>query len=285
MLRKHLQKILGKDSGDKITYIPLNKIINNPLQFRHGFDEQGLVDLARSIMMYGLIAPIIVRPSENNKYQIVSGERRFRASYLLGKSQIAAIIREMEDEEAVAVSLTENLQHQELSYIEEAEAYNVLINGFGLTREELSRKTGRSKSAIVGKLRLYRMSEYIREMIDPNIVSEKHVQALLKLNSSHMQEEAINQIYEKELTVNETEKLVDRLSRNNIPVETNPRNDSQNVSMIIRDARIFTNTIKETVKRARQTGVDILMTENDDENQYEIIIRINKEERKTQALA
>mgnify|MGYP006953638247 FL=1 len=122
-------------------------------------------------------------------------------------------------------------------------------------------------------------------MIDPAIVSEKHVRTLLKLNSSHMQEEAINQIYEKELTVNETEKLVDRLSQNNIPVETNPRNDSQNVSIIIRDARIFMNTIKETVKRARQTGVDILMTENDDDNQYEIIIRINKEERKTQALA
>jgi len=285
MLRKRLEKLFGKDEEDKITYIPLNRIISNSLQFRHGFDEQGLVDLARSIMIYGLIAPIIVRPRDNNKYQIISGERRFRACYLLGKSHIAAIIRNMDDNQTSVLSLTENLQHQKLTYIEEAEAYNVLVNGFGLTREELSRKTGRSQSAIVGKLRLCKMPEYIRGMIDPAIISEKHVHALLKLNSDHMQEEAINQIYEKELTVNETEKLVDRLSRNNIPVETNPRNDSQNVSMIIRDARIFMNTIKETVKRARQTGVDILMTENDDDNQYEIIIRINKEERKTQALA
>lgn len=284
MLRKRLEKMLGKDDGDKIAYISLNQIISNSLQPRHQFNEQGLVDLARSIGLYGLIEPIIVRPYDN-KYQIVTGERRFRACYLLGKSQIAAIIREMDDEEALTVSLTENLQHQELNYIEEAETYNILINGFGLTREELARKTGRNQTAIADKLRLFKLPEYIRRMINPTIVSEKHAQALLRINSSDMQEEVINQIYEKELTVKDTEELVERLSRNNIPAEIKPRNNSQNVSMIIRDTRIFMNTIKETVKRARQTGVDILMIENDDDNKHEIIIQINKEEQKTQALA
>ena len=284
MIRKRLEKILGKDDGDKITYIPLDKIISNPLQPRHGFDEPGLVDLARSIMMYGLIQPIIVRPYDN-KYRIVTGERRFRACYLLGKSQIAAIIKEMDDEKAAALSLTENLQHQELNYVEEAEAYSALINGFGLTREELGRKIGRSPLAIAEKLRLLKLPEYIRNIINPVVVSEKHAQALLKLNASHMQEEVIKQVYEKELAIKETEELVERLSRNNIPPEIKPPNHSQNVSMIIRDARIFINTIKETVKRARQTGVDILMTEHDEDEQYEIIIRINKEERKKQALA
>ena len=284
MVRKHLQKMLRKDGGDKISYIPLNKIISNPVQFRHGFDEQGLVDLARSIMIYGLNQPIIVRPHDN-KYQIVSGERRFRACYLLGQSQIAAIIREMDDEEAVAVALTENLQHQELTSIEEAEACSLLINGFGLTREELARKTGCNRSIIINKLKLLQLPEYIRNMINPTRVSEKHVQALLKLNAGHMQEEVINQIYEKELSAKETEELVERLSRNNIPAEIKTKGNSQNVSMIIQDARIFMNTIKETVKRARQTGIDILMMENDDDNQYEIIIRINKHEQKKQALA
>jgi ParB family chromosome partitioning protein len=284
VVRKHLQKILGKGGGDKITYIPLNKIISNPLQFRHGFDEQGLVDLARSIMIYGLNQPIIVRPHDN-KYQIVSGERRFRASYLLGKTQIAAIIREMDDEEAVVVALTENLQHQELTYIEEAEAYSVLINGFGLSREELARKTGCNRSAIINKLKLLQLPEYIRNMINPTLVSEKHAQALLKLNAGHMQEEVINQIYEKELTVKETEQLAERLSRNNIPAGTMNKSNSQNISIIIHDARIFMNTIKETVKRARQTGVDISMMESEDENEYEFIIRISKHEQKKQALA
>lgn len=284
MFRKRLEKLLGKDEGDKITYIPLNQIISSPLQLRHGLNEQGLVDLARSIMIHGLIEPIIVR-RRDNKYQIVAGARRFHACYLLGKSQIAAIIREMDDEEAVILSLTENLQHQELTYIEEAEAYNYLINGFGLSREDLARKTGRSQSAITDKLRLLKLPEYNRNIINPRVISEKHAQALLKLNASDMQEEVIKQIYEKELTVKETEEVVERLSRNNIPGEIKLRNNSQNVSMIIQDARIFINTIKETVKRARQTGVDILMVENDEDEQHEIIIRINKEERKTQALA
>jgi len=191
----------------------------------------------------------------------------------------------MDDEKAAALSLTENLQHQELNYVEEAEAYSALINGFGLTREELARKIGRSPLAIAEKLRLLKLPEYIRNIINPVVVSEKHAQALLKLNASHMQEEVIKQVYEKELAIKETEELVERLSRNNIPPEIKPPNHSQNVSMIIRDARIFINTIKETVKRARQTGVDILMTEHDEDEQYEIIIRINKEERKKQALA
>ncbi len=284
MLRKRLEKLLGKDDGDKITYIPLNQIISNPIQFRHGFDEQGLVDLTRSIMIHGLIEPIIVRPRDN-KYQIVTGARRFRACYLLGKIQIAAIIREMSDEEVAAISLMENLQHQELTYIEEAEAYNSLINGLGLSREEIAHKLGHSQSAIADKVRLLKIPEYIRKNINCSVVSEKHAQALLKLNASHMQEEVINQIYERELTVKDTEELVERLSCNNIPGETKPRSNSQNISMIIRDARIFMNTIKETVERARQTGVDILMMENDEDEQYEIIIRVHKEERKTQALA
>jgi len=235
-------------------------------------------------MIYGLIQPIIVRPCEN-KYQIVAGERRFRACYLLGKSEIAAIIREMDDEEAAALSLTENLQHQELTYIEEAEAYSLLINGFGLTREELAKETGCSQPAIADKLRFLKLPEYIRNIINPQVLSEKHAQELLKLNDSHMQEEVIKQVYEKELTVKETKALVEQLSANNIPAEIKPGSHNQNVSMIIRDDRIFVNTIKETVRRARQTGVDILMMENDEEEQYEIIIRINKEKRKKQALA
>lgn len=283
MLRKRLDKMLGKD-GDKITHIPLDRIISNPLQARHQFGETELVNLARSIMVYGLIQPIIVRP-HNTKYQIVSGERRFRAYYLLGKSHIPAIIREMDEAAAAAVALTENLQHQELDYIEEAEAYNVLINGFGITKERLARERGHSLAAITDKLRLLKLPEYIRNMINPALISEKHAQALLKLNISQMQEEVIKQIYEKELTVKETEELVERLRRHNIPAEMKAGSSSQNISMIIRDNRIFMNTIKETVKRARQTGADILMMENDDDNQYEIIIRINKQEQKTQALA
>lgn len=283
-MRKHLEKLLGKDDSKKIIHIPVNKIMPSPFQPRRGFDEQQMVDLARSIMVYGLIQPIVVRPYGHD-YQIVAGERRFRACCLLGKTDIAAIIQEMDDEKAAAITLIENLQRRELTYWEEAHAYSLLINTFGLTQEELARKIGRSQSAIANKLRLLKLPEYIQSMINDETVTERHARALLKLNTGQIQEEVIKQVYEKGLTVKETEELVERLSRNNIPSESRERNNNQNVSMIIRDARIFMNTIKETVKRARQTGIDIFMTETDNEEHYEITIRITKEGRKNKPLA
>lgn len=283
-MRKQLEKLLGKDNGQKISYIPLKKIKLSPFQPRHKLDDQELVDLARSIMIYGLIQPVVVRPW-GHSYQIVAGERRFRACCLLGKSDIPAIVQEMDDEKAATINLIDNLQCRELNYLEEAYAYGVLRNLFSLTQEELARKTGRSQSVIASRLRLLKIPEYIRREINSDIVSERHVLSLLKLNSSEMQQEVIRQIQEKELTVKETEELVERLGKNNIPVESNDKNNSQNVYMIIRDARIFINTIKETVKRAKQTGVNIYMSENDNDEQYEITIRLAKQDQRKQALA
>lgn len=283
-MRKQLEKLLGKDNGQKISYIPLKKIKLSPFQPRHKLDDQELVDLARSIMIYGLIQPVVVRPW-GHSYQIVAGERRFRACCLLGKSDIPAIVQEMDDEKAATINLIDNLQCRELNYLEEAYAYGVLRNLFSLNQEELARKIGRSQSVIASRLRLLKIPEYIRREINSDIVSERHVLSLLKLNSSEMQQEVIRQIQEKELTVKETEELVERLGKNNIPVESNDKNNSQNVYMIIRDARIFINTIKETVKRAKQTGVNIYMSENDNDEQYEITIRLAKQDQRKQALA
>lgn len=283
-MRKQLEKLLGKDDSQKIISIPMNKIKTSPFQPRHGFNEQQMVDLARSIMVYGLIQPIVVRPCGQH-YQIVVGERRFRACCLLGRTDIAAIIREMDDETAAAVTLIENLQRRELTYWEEAHAYNLLINAFGLTMEELAGKIGKSQSAIANKLRLLKLPEYIQSMINDERITERHAHALLKLNTGQAQQEVINQIYNKELTLKETEDLVERISRNNIPSESRERYNNQNVSMIIRDARIFLNTIKETVKRARQTGIDIFMIETDNEEHHEITIRITKAGQKDKPLA
>ena len=283
-MRKQLQKILGKDGSEKIVQIPVNKIKLSPVQPRRGFDEQQTVDLARSIMMYGLIQPIVVRPCGHD-YQIIAGERRFRACCLLGKTHIAAIVQVMDDEKAAAISLIENLHRHELTYWEEAHAYSLLINALGLTQEELARKIGRSQSAVASKLHLLKLPEYIQRMINDEVMTERHARVLLKLNTGQTQEEVAKQIYERELTVKETEELVERLNRNSIPSASRERLNNQSVSMIIKDARIFMNTIKETVKRARQTGIDIFMTETDNEEQYEIIIRINKEGRQNKPLA
>ncbi len=275
MSKRNWPWMVEKGKNMEIINIPLEKIQRNPYQPRHEFDENDLIDLAKSIRAYGLIQPIVVRAVEDG-YQIVAGERRYRACCMLGMKEIQSVVQEMNDEKVAAVSLIENIQRKELNYFEEANAYNILINQFGMTQDELARKIGRSQSAIANKLRILKLPESVKEMIEPAVVTERHARALLKINSAETQIEIIRQIFEKELTVKETEELVDKLSRNNIPGESKRNTGNQNVSMIIRDARIFLNTIRETIKRARQTGVDIFMEERDLEEEYEITIKIAK---------
>lgn len=272
---KHLERLFGKEDFARVASIPVEKIKPNPFQPRQDYPENELAELAGSIRAYGLIQPVIVR-EHGDGYQLVAGERRFRACCLLGHSTIPALIQSMDDEKAAAVALIENLQRQELNYFEEARAYQVLIKTFNITQEELSRRVGRSQSAIANKLRLLRLAPEVRDMITTDIITERHARALLRLNSAESQMEVIRHVYEQDLTVKETEALVDRLSPNNIPQEIKNRPGTQSIAPIIRDARIFLNTIKETVKRARKTGVDICMVEKDSEDVYEITIRVIK---------
>ncbi|MDD2585051.1 MAG: ParB/RepB/Spo0J family partition protein, partial [Syntrophomonadaceae bacterium] len=260
MVKKHLEKLLGKNSAEKVVLLDMEKIRPNPYQPRKQFNKKEMLELAQSIQAYGLIQPIIVR-QHNEGYQIIAGERRYRACKMLGLKEIPGIVHIMDDERVAAVSLIENLQRKELNYFEEASAYSLLINVFGMTQEELARKIGRSQSTIANKLRLLKLAPAVQCMICEDIITERHTRTLLKLNSPDTQIDVIKQIYEKDLTVKETELLVEKLSANNIPQDIKNNQTGQNVSMIIRDARIFLNTIRETVKRARQTGVDIVIAE------------------------
>lgn len=261
--------------GSRVINLPLEEISPNPFQPRKEFDEMELKELAQSISNFGVIQPVIVRKKKGG-YQLIAGERRYRACKLIGQQHIPAIIQEIDDEAMAAVSLIENLQRKELNYFEEAIAYSTLINRFGLTQEELAQRVGKSQSAIANKLRLLKISPEIRNLIITGIITERHARALLKLNTAEMQKEIIRNIYERDLNVKETEELVEKVRLNNIPRESKPSANGQNVSMIIRDARIFLNTIKETVNRARQTGIDMLVIENENENEYEITIKVLK---------
>ena len=256
MVRKQLEKWLGKDTGEKIAYIQMAKIHPNPYQPRQVFSEQELRELAQSIRSFGLIQPIVVR-EVGEEFQIVAGERRYKACCLLGFSEIPALVQDIDDQKAAAIALIENLQRKDLNYFEEGRAYHTLMAVFGMTQEELARKVGRSQSAIANKIRLLKLPREVQECISTDVVTERHARTLLRLSSCELQKEIIRQIYEQELTVKETEALVEKLSRNDIPREIIGHENGQQISMVIRDTRIFLNTIKETVKRARQTGVDI----------------------------
>lgn len=275
MVLKHLERMLGRDHSARIANLPVERIKPNPFQPRRNFPENELAELAQSIRAYGLLQPVIVREQGEN-YQLIAGERRFRACCLLGHTSIPALIQPLDDEKAAAFALIENLQRQELNYFEEARAYQVLLKTFGLTQEELARRVGRSQSSIANKLRLLRLAPEVQGIIVTDTVSERHARALLRLNSSEMQMEVVRRIFDQELTVKETEQLVEKLSQNNLPQEVRDRPGTQSIAPIIRDARIFMNTIKETVKRARKIGVDIFMSEKDSDEEYEITIRVTK---------
>jgi len=283
-VKKQLERILHMGTGSRVLDLPLEQISPNPFQPRKEFDEMELRELAKSISNFGVIQPIIVRKSKDG-FQLVAGERRYRACKMIGRQQIPAIIQEIDDQPMAAVSLIENLQRKELNYFEEAIAYSTLLNRFGLTQEELAQRVGKSQSAIANKLRLLKIAPEIRNLIITTTITERHARALLKLNTIEMQKEIIRAIYERELTVKETEELVEKAQRNNIPREPKTSNNGQQISMVIRDARIFLNTIKETVNRAKQTGIDMRVFENENENEYEITIKVKKLRKNSRLMA
>lgn len=284
MAKKSLNKLFAKGKNAKIVELPIESISRNPYQPRRDFNDVELKELAYSISIYGVIQPIIVRKTVVG-YQLVAGERRLRACRMIGKATIPVIIKEMDDQEAVAVTLIENLQRRDLNYFEEAEAYNRLIIEFGMTQDEVAQTVGRSQPAIANKLRLLRLARELRCLIVPETVTERHARALLKLNSVQNQKEVLLAIYEKDLTVKETEEVVERLRRNNLPQENQYSSMGQQVSSVIRDARIFMNTIKETVNRARKIGIEMVMTENETDDEYEISIRVPKLKRQNRLVA
>lgn len=280
---KPFDKWLAKVNPRKVLDLPLEAISRNPYQPRKDFNDLELKELAQSISNHGVIQPIIVRKSSIG-YQLIAGERRLRACQVIGKKTIPAIIHDITDREVAAVSLIENLQRKNLNYFEEAEAYTRLINSFGMTQEEIAHSIGRSQSYVANKLRLLKLAKEVRCLIVTETVSERHARALLKINSVQTQKEVLLAIYEKELTVKDTEEIVENLRHNNLPQEKNYGSSRQQVSSVIKDARIFMNTIRETVNRARKIGIDMVMTENDKEDEFEFIIRVPKLKRQPRAV-
>lgn len=202
------------DESGNVTMLRLSDIEPNPDQPRREFDAEALSQLAESIAAHGLIQPIVVRSSGNDGYyQIVAGERRWRASKMAGLTEVPVLIMELDDKKAAQVALIENIQRENLNPMEEAAAYRSLLTDHEMTQEELSRQIGKSRSAVANTLRLLDLPDTVCEMVRNGKLSAGHARALLGLKNPTRVEGAAKTVFSKNLSVRETEALVRKLNR------------------------------------------------------------------------
>ena len=198
----------GADSG--VTMLPIAKVESYRKQPRKQFDEAALEDLAESIRTHGIIQPLTVRRLSSGYYQIIAGERRWRAARLAGLAEVPVIVIEADDRKAMELALIENLQREDLNPIEEAEGYKVLMEDYNLTQEEAAERVGKSRSNVANVLRLLNLSAPVRALLSEGKLSAGHARALLPLKGA-AQEKAARAVVEGELSVRQTEALVKKL--------------------------------------------------------------------------
>lgn len=260
-----------KEAAQEVRYVDLAAIAVNPYQPRKTFTDAALQELAASIAEHGIIQPLLVRP-RGDRYELVAGERRLRAAKLAGLSQVPVLIKSFDDREAAELAMIENLQREDLHFLEEAEGYLQLLQHFGLTQEELARRVGKSQSTIANKLRLLKLAPPARELLVKANLTERHARALLKLPDEKAQWEVLQVVVERGLNVRETEALVDA-------VVAPPAKDvapRQRLVTVIKDVRIFLNTVHKVVQDMRKAGLAVAVTQEQDDDFVTISLRLPK---------
>lgn len=209
-LGKGLGALMLENATDEMlsaNELPINEIVPNRDQPRKTFDETALAELAESIKQHGVLQPLLVRPLAAGGYQLVAGERRWRACRMAGLTQVPVVIKELTDTETMEIAIIENLQREDLNPIEEAEGLQALIDKCGYTQEEVAASVGKSRPAIANSLRLLRLPEEVREMTKNGEISAGHARALLAFDNDAMICECAKNIVSKELTVRDVERL------------------------------------------------------------------------------
>ena len=268
----------GEFLSTRIRWLDIGEIHPNPHQPRKTFDQQGLQELADSIRTYGILQPLTVRRAERG-YELIAGERRLRAAKLAGERQVPCLVARVGEEDSALLALIENLQRRDLDCWEEAEAIARLIAAYRLTQEQAAEKLGKSQSAVANKLRLLRLSEAVRSSLREKGLSERHARALLRLSDEHQQLCALEEIARRGYNVARTEEYIERLLQENRL--TPPRGRA---TYIIKDVRLFLNSVERGLGLIRQAGVDAQIGRKDTEEEIFLTIRIPKSRRKPEVV-
>ena len=286
--------------------LPVDRIIPNPNQPRKTFDDTALFRLAESIRQYGILQPLTVRHIIRNEkemplaqsktgeislvservynpkpqaekpplYEVIAGERRLRAAVLAGLSEVPCLFSDVSDSRSAELAIVENIQREDLNIFEEAEAIAQLIRSCSLTQEQAASRLSYSQSYIANKLRLLRLAGEERQIILENGLTERHARAVLRISVPEQRRKLLRAIIEKNLNVSQTEELIDRLLLP--PVKDADTEGKPRRKLILKDIRIFYNTIERAVDTISKAGIDVLHEKREDEDAVEYIIRVPK---------
>ncbi|MBQ3211712.1 MAG: ParB/RepB/Spo0J family partition protein [Oscillospiraceae bacterium] len=257
-----------------VVYLCTEDIDPCPVQPRKNFDEESLRELSESIKSYGILNPLTVR-IRGGKYELVAGERRLRAARIAGLREVPCMLVDVNMEGASLIALVENLQRKDLDFIEEAVGINQLILMFGMSQEEAARRIGKSQSAVANKLRLLKLPRDILDTLRENGLTERHGRALLRLSSSVEQRQALEYIIDNKLTVAATDAYIDALlAKEEEPPE--PEKGAVRRSFILKDVRVFLNTLSRSIDLMKQGGIDAGVKRQETEDSLILTISIPK---------
>ncbi len=256
-----------KDPSDRILSLPLDAIRPNPDQPRRFFDQGGLEELADSIRALGILQPLTVRQVDGG-WELVAGERRLRAAALAGLDRVPCISIQTDSQNSSLLALVENLQRRDLDFLEEALALDKLLRTYCLSQDEVARRIGKSQSAVANKLRLLRLPPQLLSQLREAGLSERHARALLRLENDHRLEDAAQHIIIYKLTVAQTDQYVDNLLA---AKKAKPKR-----TYIIKDVRLFLNSVNRGLSMMRTAGVDARFQRQDTEDSICLTIRIPK---------
>ena len=259
---------IGKKGGS--TFININAVDVNPNQPRTDFEDDVLDELSESIKEFGIIQPLIVKRVNKDRYELIAGERRLRAATRAGLETVPVIVREADEQQSALIALIENVQRENLSFLEESRAYKKLMEVHGLTQTMIAQKVGKKQSTISNKLRLLSLPDDIQKVITENKLTERHARALLKVEDEEMRHYIIERIIKNNLNVTQSEKLInDILSK-----QENSRHGGERIHFI--NYRLYVNTVKKAFATIFESEKNAQFFQEDKGDMVEMRILIPK---------
>ncbi len=281
--RAHIRRRLPDVSEDssRIVWISTEKIRPNRAQPRINFESNAALRLADSIRRYGILQPLTVRVIENAQdsrcFEIIAGERRFRAAVMLQMPSVPCVILEADERKSAELALVENLLRQDLNFFEMAKAIRRLIDSFDLTQEEVAKRLSLTQSAVANKLRLLRFDEEEQQFILASGLTERHARALLKIADTDLRKKAAEHIIKWRMNVSNTEQYIERvLCEEKQKAELERSLSRPKMKPVIKDIRLFFNSVDHAVETIKSAGIDISSTRTELENEYVIEIKVAK---------